>query len=399
MRRIAIPPRPDWRNKAEAIGFVYHSSSGVPYWDESAAYSFSLSDIELAIEPAVEACHGMCLELVAEVVASDRLMARLAIPADQRDFVAASWHAGAPSLYGRFDFAYDGSASPKLYEYNADTPTAVFEAATFQWLWLEEMIATGQLSSDADQFNQLFDRLRDRFATTFPSGGFVHFAGDVAAVEDRQTLRFFEDLAAQVGIEPKFVAMHDIGLNADGRFVDAEGFEMQAAFKLYPWELMFREPYAASLGSAGVRWLEPPWKSILSNKGILPLLWERHAGHPNLLEAYFDDDPAAAALGDDFVKKPLFSREGANVTVVRSGQPSEPLDQGYGAEGHIRQAFHPPPVFGGRRPVVGAWMVGDEPAGIGIREDDGIVTRDTARFVPHFIDPTRDDPAGIAETG
>ncbi|WP_210694125.1 glutathionylspermidine synthase family protein, partial [Pseudomonas protegens] len=27
----------------------------------------------------------------------------------------------------------------------------------------------------------------------------------------------------------------------------------------------------------------PPWKAILSNKGALALLWERHAGHPNLL--------------------------------------------------------------------------------------------------------------------
>jgi len=387
MRRIVMPPRPDWQSKAEAIGFVYHSGSGGSYWDESAAYVFSLTEIEQAIEPAAEVCHALCLDLVAEVVASDRLMARLAIPPLHRDFVVASWHDSAPSLYGRFDFAYDGSAPPKLYEYNADTPTAVFEAATFQWLWLEEMLATGRLPAGADQFNQLFDRLRDRFATIFPTGGFVHFAGDAAAPEDRQTLRFFEDLASQVGIEPKFVAMHDIGLNADGRFVDGEGFEVQAAFKLYPWELMLREPYAVNLRSAGVRWIEPAWKAILSNKGILPLLWERHPGHPNLLEAYFDDDPTASELGDNYVQKPLFSREGANVTIVADGTAASILDQGYGAEGYIRQALYPPPVFDGRRPVVGAWMVGNEPAGIGVREDDSVVTLDTARFVPHFIEP------------
>jgi len=387
MRRVTMPPRPDWQSKAEAIGFVYHSSSGGPYWDESAAYAFSLSEIEQAIEPAAEACHALCLDLVAEVVTSDRLMVRLAIPATHRDFVAASWRDRQPSLYGRFDFSHDGIRPPKLYEYNADTPTSVFEAATFQWLWLEEMLATGQLSPGTDQFNQLFDRLRDRFATIFPTGGFVHFAGDVGAVEDRQTLRFFEDLAAQVGIEPKFVSIHDIGLNADGRFVDSDGFELQAAFKLYPWEHMLREPYALNLTSAGVRWIEPAWKAILSNKGILPLLWERHPGHPNLLEAYFDDDPAASALGNNYVQKPLFSREGANVTMVTDGKALPGVDQGYGAEGYVRQALYPPPQFDGRQPIVGAWMVSDQVAGIGVREDDSLVTGDTARFVPHFIEP------------
>ena len=387
MRRVPMSPRTDWHAKADAIGFVYHSASGVQYWDESAAYAFTLAEVDGAIEPAAAACHAMCLDLVAEVVASQQLLTRLAIPTAYHDLIAASWRSAQPSLYGRFDFAYDGSGAPRLYEYNADTPTAVFEAATFQWLWLEEMLASGQLSPGADQFNQLFDRLRDRFAAIFPSGGFVHFAGDATAIEDRQTLRFFEDLATQAGIEPKFVAMNDIGLNAGGRFVDTGGYELQAAFKLYPWEMMLREPYAPSLLTARVHWIEPAWKAVLSNKGILPLLWERHPGHPNLLAAYFDDDPAAAMLGTSYVQKPLFSREGANVTVTVEGRADTPLDRGYGAEGTIRQALLPPPSFDGRRPVIGAWIVGDEPAGMGVREDDAVVTRDTARFVPHYIEP------------
>lgn len=379
--------RPDWKAKADAIGFVYHSTSDIQYWDESIAYAFSLSEIEGSIETAAADCHAMCLDLVAEVVASDALMVRLAIPPAYHEFVATSWRREQPSLYGRFDFAYDGNGPPKLYEYNADTPTAVFEAATFQWLWLEEMLSTGQLPPGADQYNQLFAQIRDRFAAIFPSGGFVHFTGDATATEDRQTLRFFEDLATQAGIEPKFVRIHDIGLNADGRFVDADGYEIQAAFKLYPWEMMLREPYAPKLLTAGVRWIEPAWKSILSNKGILPLLWQRHPGHPNLLAAYFEDDPAAGSIGASYVRKPLFSREGANVTVVAEGDEDPAVDHGYGAEGYVRQALHPPPNFDGRRPVIGAWIVGDQPSGIGVREDDTTVTQDTARFVPHFIDP------------
>ena len=385
MRRVPLTPRADWRAKADAIGFVYHDTGGRPYWDESAAYVFTLAQIDDQLEPAAAELHAMCLALVDEVVRDAALLTRLAIPAAHHALVAESWRTNQPSLYGRFDLAYDGAGPPKLYEYNADTPTSVFEAATFQWLWLEELIAGGALPSGADQFNSLFDKLRARFATLFPQGGFVHFAAEESAIEDRQTVRFFEDLATQAGIDPKFVDLHDIGLNAEGRFVDAENFELQAAFKLHPWEHMFREPYAAHLAGARVRWIEPAWKAILSNKGLLPLLWQRHRDHPNLLPAFFDDDPEAATLGDSYVRKPLFSREGANVAVVEAGVAAPVLDGGYGAEGQVRQALHPAPRFDGRHAVIGAWIVGDEPAGIGVREDEELVTRDLARFVPHYI--------------
>lgn len=386
MQRITLPPRADWRAKADSIGFVYHDTGGAPYWDESAAYRFTLREIDEDLEPAAAELHAMCLDLVDTVTRDEALMTRLAIPAAHHAFVAESWRTLQPSLYGRFDLAYDGTAPAKLYEYNADTPTSVFECATFQWLWLEEMIATGGLAAGVDQFNSLFEKLRARFATIFPTGGFVHFAADATSIEDRQTVRFFEDLATQAGIDTSFVAIRDIGLNAAGRFVDPANFELQAAFKLYPWEMMLREPYAANLAGAGVRWIEPAWKSILSNKGLLPLLWARHPGHPNLLPAFFDDDPAAAALGQNYVRKPLFSREGANVVIVEDGVGGPVLDEGYGAEGFIRQALHPAPIFDGRHAIIGAWIVGDEPAGIGMREDDTSVTRNLARFVPHFIE-------------
>jgi glutathionylspermidine synthase len=149
--------------------------------------------------------------------------------------------------------------------------------------------------------------------------------------------------------------------------------------------MMFREPYAAHLPTTETLFLEPAWKGVLSNKGILPLLWERHPNHPNLLPAFFDGDPRAAELGGNYVRKPLFSREGANVELVERGRKADVLDQGYGAEGFIRQALKAPPRFGANYPVVGAWMIGDEAAGIGIREDRGRVTRDRSRFVPHVI--------------
>jgi glutathionylspermidine synthase len=386
MRRIDLTPRPDWKSKAEAVGFTWHHADGRRYWDERAAYVFTLAQIEDHIEVATQALHALCLALVDEAVASDALMARLQIPEAARDVVAASWRARDPSLYGRFDFFYDGIEPPKLYEYNADTPTSLYEAGVFQWLWLEDLIGQGRLPEDTDQFNSIHDRLIQRFREIFPDGGFVHFASDPDFVEDRQTVRFLEDMATLAGLEPKFAPITQIGLDADGRFVDQDNYIIGALFKLYPWEDMLREPYAANIAGSKALFLEPPWKAILSNKALLPLLWERHPGHPNLLESYFEDDPKAARLGASYARKPLFSREGANVELWKDGRRGRVLDQGYGGEGWIRQALKPPPRFGANYPVIGSWVIGDQPAGIGIREDHGRVTRDRSRFMPHIIE-------------
>jgi glutathionylspermidine synthase len=387
VKRIKTDERPGWDARAEALGFTWRHLDGARYWDERAYYAFTLQEVERDIEAAASELHAMCLELVDEVVKSEQLMTRLAIPEASRDDVAASWARKDPSLYGRFDFAYDGTGPAKLFEYNADTPTSIYETGVFQWLWLEDMIAAGRLPADADQFNSLHEKLEARFRAIFPAGGFVHFASDPDSVEDRQTVKYLEDIAAQAGIEAKFTPIGEIGLDADGRFVDQDDFIIQALFKLYPWEEMFREDYAAKIREAKTLFLEPPWKAVLSNKGMLPLLWARHAGHPNLLPAFFEDDPGSAELGNSYVRKPLFSREGANVELVDKGRRARVLDQGYGEEGHVRQALHTLSAFDGAYPVVGAWMVDAEPAGVGLREDRSRVTKNLSRFIPHVILP------------
>jgi glutathionylspermidine synthase len=388
VRRVAIPERADWRGLADEMGFTFHHLDGAQYWDESAYYAFTLDEIETGVEDPSAELHAMCLDLVEEVVASEELMRRLAVPDDMRDVVARSWRAGAPSLYGRFDFSYSGAAAgpAKLLEYNADTPTSIYETAVFQWRWLEDRLADGSLPETADQYNRLHEALVGRFRTLFTGGSLVHFASDATHVEDRQTVRYLEDVARQAGLDPQFVAIDAIGVDADGKFVDAESVLIGALFKLYPWEDMLREPYAARLPTTETMFLEPAWKAILSNKGMLPLLWERHRGHPNLLPAAFADDATAlSAIGDRHARKPLFSREGADIHLVDGERREAGPEGGYGEEGWIVQELVPLPVFDGRHAVVGSWIVGMEPVAVSMREDDGPITRDLARFVPHAI--------------
>ena len=140
MKRIETEERPGWRTSAEALGFTWHHADGRRYWDERAYYAFTLPQVEAGIEDPATELHAMCLDLVDEVVKSEQLMERLAIPPASRDDVANAWAAKSPSLYGRFDFAYDGKGPAKLLEYNADTPTSIYESAAYQWIWLEELM-------------------------------------------------------------------------------------------------------------------------------------------------------------------------------------------------------------------------------------------------------------------
>ena len=91
MRRISIAPRADWRAKAEALGFRFHTIDGAAYWDESAYYAFTLRQVEDDIESPTQELHEMALSLVDEVVRSEDALARLAIPETYWDWIARSW--------------------------------------------------------------------------------------------------------------------------------------------------------------------------------------------------------------------------------------------------------------------------------------------------------------------
>jgi glutathionylspermidine synthase len=119
---------------------------------------------------------------------------------------------------------------------------------------------------------------------------------------------------------------------------------------------------------------------ILSNKALLTVLWELFPHHPNLLPAF----RSGKALSGDFVRKPLLSREGANITIV-TGDGVLESDGSYGKEGYVYQAYHALPVFDGWHTVIGSWIIGGESAGIGIREDRHPITQNTSCFVPHFF--------------
>ncbi len=372
MQRHLCQPRPAWREKVESTGLTYHSHENGPYWDESACYELTSAEVD-SFEKAAHALHYLCID-AAEAVIKNNWWHRLGIPAAAVPAILRSWERDDFSLYGRFDLAFDGGGAPKLLEYNADTPTALVEAAVTQWFWLQEM------RPDADQFNSIHERLIEAWRRW--TGTTVHFSSIKEQAEDEQTVLYLRDTCEQAGVTTRAVRVEDIGWDRGRRiFVDLGGERLTHCFKLYPWEWLWHEEFGPHLAHDPVQFIEPAWKMLLSNKGLLPVLWELFPDHPNLLPAY----ETAAPLGARYIRKPKLSREGANVTWVEGGVAVEETGGDYGEEGHVYQAVAEPLNFDGQHPVFGVWIVDHEPAGLGIREDTRRITGNLSRFVPHFF--------------
>lgn len=377
MQRRRTTPRDRWQEKIAEAGLIFDDLPQGPYWQEEAYYEFSAREID-DLEEATQTLHDLCLEAVAHVIDRDRL-SELGIPAQAQDALKESWRRERSfTLYGRFDLAYDGHSPPKLLEYNADTPTMLVEASVVQWHWLEEKF------SRADQFNSIHERLIAQWGKLRwqLKHSPLYFTCAEGSPEDWATVGYLMDTAQQAGLEVVDLLISDIGWHRDlERFVDLEERPIQAIFKLYPWEWLLAEDFGPHLlyTYPDMQWLEPLWKLVLSTKGILPILWELNSGHPNLLPA-----SAAAPPAGNWVKKPRFSREGANVTVHQGGRDFE-TGGTYGQEGFIYQQLADLAAFDEVYPILGCWIIGGEAAGMGIRESPVPVTDHRSRFVPHLF--------------
>ena len=386
MKRCETEPRPHWRAKVEQEGLIFHTDEdGVSYWAEDTYYEFNPVEISV-IEKTTNDLSEMALQ-AAEHVLDKKRYAELGISPRLVRLIERSWDEDHFSLYGRLDLAFGPDGVPKLLEYNADTPTGLLEAAVIQWTWLKD-----KFTSKQDQFNSIHEKLIAKWKDVFEEGSLMHFAYVAENWEDEITTAYLQDTATQAGLVTNRMFMQEIG-STSGRnphFVDLNLNEIQTLFKLYPWEWLVQED-ADRINATNTILCEPAWKILLSGKGILPILWELFPNHPNLLPASFT--PTTFPSGT--VKKPMFGREGANVTIRHADGTEVSSDGVYGdnsvvAAGgkFVYQAYTPLAEPGATyHPVIGSWLVDQGAAGMGIREATTQITANLSRFVPHVIQP------------
>ena len=373
MKRVQDTPRPAYQEQIEALGFDFHDA----YWTEEAAYVLTTSEVE-ELEKATRACYEMYCEAV-EYIISNRNFAELLVPEEMEEAICASWEEDELSLYGRFDFAIpsDGG-TPKLLEFNADTPTSLLEAAIIQWQWLQD------IHPGKDQYNLIHENLVQSWRDIHAAYGCrrYHFAGDYSVAEDVSTLRYLLSTAQEAGLPTAEMSIRDIDFDASPArniLLDPASETIECLFKLYPWEWMFEESPEACRSDCF--FLEPLWKSLMSNKAMLPVLYRLFPDSPYLLPAY----RFPTRLGGNYCQKPVFSREGENVTLVRNGRVLESTPSIYGEGDFIYQALVDIRSFEGYYPVIGSWVIGGEASGIGIRETRSRITDNMSVFVPHYF--------------
>lgn len=400
-----ISARSNWRERASNLGYLSTVFDNHQYWIESLDQPFcavfSPSDID-EIERATRELNELALVVVDRVCSSssDHYFEQLRIPPAFRNAVRASWKRRDRALYGRFDFAFS-EGTLKLLELNFDTPTSLYEASVFQWMWLDDLLGSGVLPERADQYNSINELLIKWFGSSdFLRDGILHLASMSNFPEDEDTVRYLQSCATLAGIETQFVHMLDIGVDETGMWFDLDDKPIRSLFKLYPWEFLIEENDRNAPTTEAIRlpalveqqlvhFIEPCWKSILSNKAVLPLLWEEAPGHRYLVESTFDDDSAAACKirQTPHVRKPIFGREGDSVSVIDPYDPSNCLTKSgiYGAEGFVLQSLCQLARYRDYHLVTGSWLVENDPAGVGLRADTSRVTGNMAHFVPHCI--------------
>jgi len=380
MKRLLIAPRPHWESIIESQGLVYHrNDDGTSYWNESAYYHFTADEID-ELEEATSELYSLCLQAVGHLILNDRLE-EVGIPEVAHPMLRWSWERQEPTLYGRFDLAYDGNGPPKMLEFNADTPTTIVEAAVTQWYWMQDQFP------HADQFNSVWEGLVETWTALRVAGNLrgdtVHFVTS-SNDEDWMTISLIRDTAEEAGVKTAEIFMRDIGWDTEKRrFVDLNQTEMRSVFKLYPWEWLLKDPfgqYALEVYPA-VQWIEPLWKFAMASKGLLPVLWELFPGHPNLVAAYADGPRGMV----EYLSKPIIGREGANVTLHTASGNLTTAGQ-YGDYPRVYQQRCSIPNFDGNYVVLGSWVVGGKPRGMGIRESAGPITENLSGFAPHIFE-------------
>lgn len=378
MKRVRVDPRPNWVHRLEEIEFFgWKHLDGSPYWIEDACYELSATEVE-TLHEAATFCEALVNTEIGYAIQDSARLEQLGLNAQLISLAQMSWRRGDPSFYGRFDFAWDGLGPPKLLEYNADTPTALFEAAVVQWHWLVER------DREADQYNSIHEQLIAAWrmlSRGIPAGGRLHLASLHDEIDDATTTAYLADCALQAGIETCRIDVADIGLK-NGHLVDLEDRPISHIFKLYPWEWLMAEDnaFAATFQECAIGVLEPAWRVGAASKGLLADLWRSAPDCPYLLPTFWEE----AALTGDRVGKPILGREGANVKLRFADQN---WDGGgpFADQPYIWQARAEMPAFEGQIPVFGVWIVAGEPCGLGIREDQAAVTGQGARFIPHRI--------------
>jgi glutathionylspermidine synthase len=305
----------------ESIGFVWHTDS-----DNT---SYVADEIVVLSEEEAENYYNAANELyemfvkAGDYVIENDLLNELDIPFNLIELVKLSWENDVHwHIYSRFDFAGGVDGKPiKLLEFNADTPTALFETAIIQWAMLKANAYDEEM-----QFNFVYEAIRENFKRLVVldndteefdelyKGWKILFTSVKGNIEDENTTKLLQKIADEAGFVTKFAYIEDIEFSDDGIFYEDEEYEY--LFKLIPWESIAIEEADLALYLTNIVKnqkaiiLNPAYTLMFQSKRFLKILWDLYPNHPLLLETSFEP-----LKNKPYVKKVAFGREGENISI------------------------------------------------------------------------------------
>ena len=376
----------------ESIGFYWHTDTDETSYVADELVLVSNDEVEAYYE-AANTLYDMFAEAGQYVIDND-LFHELNIPFNLVELIKNSWENDVHwHLYGRLDFAGGVDGKPiKLIEFNADTPTSLYETGIIQWAMLK---ANGM--DEAKQFNTVFEALKENFKrlvvlegdteefARYYEGWKILFSSIRGNIEDENTTRLLQSAANEAGFHTDFAYVDEVGFNgSEGIFKDDENFEYW--FKLIPWEnIAIEEGDLALLLDEMVQEqkaiiLNPAYTLLFQSKAFMKILWDLFPNHPLLLETSFEP-----LKGQKQVEKRAFGREGANTVIYeRDMSVIEKTEGEYGNFKPIYQAYAELPKDEQGRSYQAGVFFAYEGCGLGFRRG-GLIMENFSKFVGHRI--------------
>ncbi|EAL3990116.1 glutathionylspermidine synthase family protein [Campylobacter upsaliensis] len=377
------------KNYLESIGFSWHTDEDGSDYLDNRFICVSKSEANAYYEAANE-LYDMFIAAAQNVIDNDRFD-ELGIPFNLIDAIKMSWENEVHwHLYGRFDFAGGLDGKPiKLIEFNADTPTSLFESAILQWAMLKQNNLDEHL-----QFNSIYESLMDNFKRLITldesveefeehyRGWKILFSSVAGNKEEELTTKLLAHIAKDAGFECDFAYVDEVEFGEEGIFKNGVNYEYW--FKLIPWEeIAIEEGELAMFLTQIMRnqkaiILNPAYTLLFQSKGILKILWELYPNHPLLLESSYEP-----LQGKDFVRKPMFGREGANISIVKDDVKLQENIGPYGNNKMIYQQYYELNSNENEYYQAGVFFA-YEGCGLGFRKG-GLIIDNASKFVGHII--------------